>query len=166
MRQTEEVNRNDHPREAGNCLTIMKLKPQERRTVLVLSDRFQGYDLHWHLGTRRHVRCFKRLGIDACEGCQTHQPGDWLGFLVVTDLARSAQVLLQLTDFGGRQAECFLTQYGTLRGLVLSVCKDGTTKKAPTVLDFLEQVRDQKDLPHPRSVEPTLLRMWGPGKIG
>jgi hypothetical protein len=152
--------RNDEPPAPGPVLNVTRVGATDSFTVVVLSHKWSGFNLHWNPVNKRHIFCTIGDPAGECEGHDKKMPFDWSCFLHVTGRDLVGNEALQLTEHGCNQLKKLLTLHGTLRGMILHVARTRKTLRSPVGITLIGVMEGLDGLPKERKLDATAERLY------
>jgi len=149
--------RQDEPPEGGRVQPLLRVEDAKPILVCILTPKWEGYFHHWHNGMS--YRCSMHEG--ACAGCDPLQaPKKWCGYLDVCSADGRGGSFLQMTPDGVTNLLVQKNNREDLRGMLVHVRRARNDMKCPLVFTYTGEYSGALVLRKPRSVIPTLKRLW------
>lgn len=161
--KTRKIKTVDHPVNGGSPKhRIERLKGNERRKVVVCSDRLHGVQIHWCASTRRSEPCYENC--DDCPGCTKKKPIKRRFYLFVWECGLPPY-FLELTEPAAAIMEEMLAGEDSYRGITIEFSR--TPASNGRIKIRVDEYAERKaNLPSDRSPLETLTTLWKWGRDG
>lgn len=137
---------------------VWRLKGNERGTVVLYSETFWGYTVHYDARAKRSSPHWSDKSV--CQGCQEELPTKEVFYLHGYHVEKARQVFLEMPRGAADKLQAMLAHGETFRGLCLHVSR---TPADNGRLQFRFVTCEHGDKKLPRDLDPrdTLFAMWG-----
>jgi hypothetical protein len=147
-------------RSGAPAYRIERLKGSDRRKVVVLSDMFYGYQIHYDAASKRSEPCYENQS--ECPGCQKKKPVKRVFYLHVLE-AGLRPYFLELTEAAASIAMEILLGEETYRGVMMEFSRTKADNGRIRVAKC-EYAERRTNLPPDRDPTPTLHILWNWGR--
>jgi len=149
--------REDNPSPASSVVKVQKIGATDTLVGSITSEVIEGYYTHWWGGrTVPHVK-----GEGLCSPCLAKIGMRWAGFIHLAIPGNGRGVWVELTLTARDELKKFLEKGEALRGLHVSITREGRRLRAPLQFQRLGRVSDTTKLIRCPELRPTLDRLWG-----
>jgi len=156
MAETQTIRRLPRQSPGGRVVHCIRMGAADSLRLAVCSEKPEWFVGHWQ-GSYT-IRC---TGDHlTCEGCLHLDPIREKGYLTVRTLVHCQPLLLELTGGAGDYLEEAFPDVESIRGHWIRVFRMRPHKNAPLVIERLEPVAEDFELPPHQDPLPTLLRLW------
>ncbi len=148
--------RRRQPPPLGDVLNVLRLTAEQQVTLIALSFRMEGFDVHWN--GHHTVRCTGGKGL--CLAHSKQLPLRWVGYIHCYISGEGTECALEVTPEAGTKIFGWEEQGNSLRGQLLFVHRARKHKRSPLVVHLKGTVDNVELLPPAKSIEPTFLRLY------
>jgi len=136
---------------------VVRVKGTSNQTFTCVSVHPYGFETHW-FGGRSH-EC---KGVNGgCKGCHQSWPKKWRGYIQCLSWQDDLKVVyVEITANCWEALERFIPERKSLRGLNIQLRKTAGGAKGRFVVNVLERVVPEAELPVEESPEKLLRYLW------
>jgi len=153
----DRLSRSVAPNDVGPEVWIKRLRANEAVSVVVLSDKCEGFNSHW-------TGNYSTLCIEPHEDCPGHQNGDpirWRAYLHCMDLQSGKEFFLELTRGAWEQVSVQIDCKNSWRGMRLNVKRmAGDAARLKVEINAPWERITEKPLPEAKDPEASIRNLY------